>query len=187
MARKFAALAPDRRDAYVVLGRLRDFDVGASAHAAFYGALPATIFASAGCEMNCAVVLVTAEQLAAIAWTEVNYHFGALEGAEFAADIETPPLGRIHAFVSRRGAFGPDGEPAALAAVESRGRGSSSLSQRQLLNLAASAALGEQADAHRLLEALFKDYAVTSELVANALRSAAIRFDAPGWSRFSPG
>ena len=187
LANKFSALASEQRSVYALLGRLRDFDVGASAHAAIYGSLPATLVASPGCELNCAVLLVTAEQLQSIAWSEVNYHFGALADAEFATEIDAPPLGPLFAFVSRRGALTRGGKALALNAVETLGRSAPAVSQNELLTYAAQAAIGENATADQLLRELFADFARTSDRVAVALGADAIEFSASGWLRYPAG
>ncbi|MGH2906405.1 MAG: hypothetical protein ACRDKI_06495 [Solirubrobacterales bacterium] len=181
LGRKLAALPAQQQRVDVVLGRLHDFDVGASAHAAVYGALPATIFASPGCAVDCAVLLVSAEQLTAIAWPEISYAFGALSGARFETELGELGAGELFAFASRRGAIAPEGAPVAMAAVSAHGRSADAWSQRELIEHAARAAMGSEATAEQLVGALFAEYAPVAARLAVALRDEAAHFAASQW------
>lgn len=182
---KLEHLPDGQREAIVVTGQLRGFDVGASAHVAVYGALPATIFECPGAAVRAAVLWVTIEQLTALAWTEMSYFFGRLDDIEFAPDIDARSLGSVFLFVSRFGARRVDGELVAMRAIEARGRSTPALTQEALLNQLAREAYGSNATAQDVVSRIFKDFlAATLELRA-PLSADAVPFASDRWTRFS--
>ncbi|MFI5027595.1 MAG: hypothetical protein ACHQCF_01265 [Solirubrobacterales bacterium] len=112
------------KSAVPVLARramLRGFDVVYSAHISLYGAVPATLIASAPTEVEVFVLLLTTGQRSALEATEPNYELTDLgPGAcrlEDGGAIPRPP-----AYLSRHGPLEVGGSPVALAAVRASGR-----------------------------------------------------------------
>ncbi len=98
----------------VLAGELHDLDVVASAALAAYGErMPATLAASPGTRAWAALLLVTATQLTTLTWGEMPYRLGRLRGAPFTVEegVEPFDIPSPLAFVSRWGAFAPDGDP----------------------------------------------------------------------------
>ena len=184
---KFGHFAPEDREVLVLAGALHDFDVGASAHPTFYGALPATIFPSPGTAMRCAVLWVSAVQVVQLAWSELSYLLGRLDGVRFDADDAGAGLGSVIAFVSRFGAFSPAGEPVALAAVPAEHRRATAMTQAELLGAAARLALGDGATSEDLARALFADYHAFAWRHGHAIRRATTRFASDRWVTFPGG
>jgi hypothetical protein len=85
---------------------------------------------------------------------------------------------------SRFGAFCPDGEPVALAAIPAAGRTAPELSEERLLDRAARLAVGPAADAETLIRAIFERPGETAERVAATVHKAALPFSSPGWTPF---
>src|SRR5689334_22251383 len=133
--------AAEDRSVLVLAGHLHDVDVGVAAQPTLYGSLPATLFESPGTEVRAAVLLVTPAQMTQLAWSELTYRFGRLD-TRFVADDGHLTLDGVLVFVSRFGAFCPDGEPVALAAIPARNRTAPELTQEQLLDAAARMCLG---------------------------------------------
>jgi hypothetical protein len=189
LAAKFAGLDPADRELLVVDGSLRDFDIGASAHVATYGSMPATLFPSFGTRVRASLLWVTTAQLTALAWTEVNYFFGRLDGIEFLPDDDLP-LSSAYVFVSRLGAHTVKGQPVALAAIDADERASKELSQKELLDGAAARVLGEAAGASELIELVHQDFAAAAGQLVPELATTALPFESERWTRFpgfSPG
>ena len=115
---------PEDREVLVLAGELQDLDVVASASVTAYGAMPATLAASPGTSVSAAVLLVTATQLTTLTWGEMPYRVGRLAGASFTVEdgVDGVAIDSPLAFVSRWGAFAPDGVPAPLAAIPARDR-----------------------------------------------------------------
>lgn len=168
------------REVLVLAGALHELDVVAAAAVALYGAMPATLAASPGTRVRVAVLLVNARQLETLVWGEMPYRLGWLDGAPFVSDEEVE-LDAPLAFVSRWGAFLPDGKPAPLAAIEAGGRRWRAWEQRELLDRAAVIALGDGADAEALTRRCFADFAGGADAVLTGLRDHAQPFDFPGW------
>jgi hypothetical protein len=187
LAMKFAHFPPEDRDVLVLAGALHDFDVGAAAHPTFYGALPATIFPSAGTAVRCAILWVNAAQFVQLTWTELSYCIGRLDGVRFDADDAGAGLGSVFAFVSRYGAFSPEGEPVALAAVPAQRRTARAMTQAELLGAAARLALGGGASSEDLAHQLFEDYDAFVWSRGHAIRSATTRFASEHWTTFPGG
>jgi hypothetical protein len=178
---------PDDREVLVLAGELQEVDVVAAAAVAVYGAMPATLAPSPGVAARAAVLLVTATQLTTLTWGEISYRLGRLEGAPFVVEdgFDGLELDAPLAFVSRWGAFAPDGEPVALAAIPAHGRTFRAWTQRELVDRAAEIVLG-RADAEELTRALF---ASTGELAPRAvaeLRAHAQPFEFAGWRPMAP-
>ena len=184
---KFGHFAPQDRDVLVLAGALHDFDVGASAHPTFYGAMPATIFPSPGTAVRCAVLWVSAVQFVQLAWSELSYLIGRLDGVRFDADDAGAGLGSVLAFVSRFGAFSPAGEPVALAAVPAEHRSATAMTQAELLGAAARLALGDGASSEDLARELFDDYHAFAWRHGHAIRRATTRFASDRWVTFPGG
>ena len=184
---KFGHFAPQDREVLVLAGALHDFDVGAAAHPSFYGALPATIFPSPGTAVRCAVLWVSAVQFVQLAWSELSYLLGRLDGVRFDADDAGAGLGSVFAFVSRFGAFSPEGEPVALAAVPARRRTARAMTQGELLGAAARLALGAGASSEDLARELFEDYDAFAWSRGHAVRAATTRFASEHWVTFPGG
>jgi hypothetical protein len=117
----------------VVLAALAGFDAVYSAHVAVYGSVPATLHPSPGTAIPVFIAHVTADQLERIGATEPNYELETLGGIECRPEIGEP-LTEAAAYLTRHGPLLVDGRPAALAAIEARGRALSALTQRQALD-----------------------------------------------------
>jgi hypothetical protein len=174
---------PEDREVLVLAGELHDLDVVATASVAMYGAMPATLVASPGARVTAALMLVTATQLTTLTWGEMPYRLGRLRGAPFTVEdgvtgfqVESPL-----AFVSRWGAFLPDGSPAPLAAIPGHGR-SRPWTQRELLDRVAAIVLGSDGGgAEVLMRTLHTDVAAMAARALPLLREHAAPFDYPDW------
>ena len=135
---------PEDREVLVLAGELHDLDVVACAAVTAYGAMPATLASSPGTRVRAAVLLVTPTQLTTLTWGEMPYRIGRLAGASFTVEdgVEGVELDSPLAFVSRWGAFTPDGAPAPLAAIPGSDRAARPWTQRELLDRAAEIVLG---------------------------------------------
>ena len=183
LERKFAHFEdPADQTVLVLTGHLHGFDVGAAAQPTIYGALPATIFPSPGTEVRAALLWVTPDQFTQLAWSEISYRLGTLR-TRFEVDEGDAVFDEVLVFVSRFGTFAREGEPLALKAVPAKGRKTQALEQEELLDLAASLALGEEATASTLVRGIFEDLAATME-VAEAVRRSSIPFASELWEPF---
>lgn len=181
LAAKLAHLEdPADRSLLAQAGRLHDFEIGAAAQLALYGSLPATPFPSPGTAVDATLLWVTPAQLTQLAWTEVNYRLGWLQ-ARFEAEGGGEGCERALVFVSRFGAFAPDGEPAALAAIPAAGRRAAPRSQAELLDRAAVLALGPDAGAADLVRGIVEDPERTARRVAERVWPLGIPFSHPNW------
>jgi len=189
--RKFAHFeAPEDRTLLAISGWLKDFDVGASAELALYGAMPATIFPSPGTRVAVTAVWLTDVQLTQLAWAEIPYWLGRLE-ARFDAEAAVAGLGfegfdDSLVFVNRFGAFAPEGEPLALAAVPAENRTARELDQVALLQLLADRVYGGGMTARELVRQLFERLDEVGPEVAQALRPDSIPFESGRWTPY-PG
>ena len=104
LALKFTGLPDEERELLVLAGDLHDFDVGAAPMPTFYGSLPATIFPSPGAAVRASLLWVSDAQLTALAWSELSYFLGRLDGVTFVPDAGDPVEG-VLGFVSRWGAL----------------------------------------------------------------------------------
>jgi hypothetical protein len=100
---------------------LPDTDVVYSAHVSYHGAVPATLVASPGVEVDAHLLAIPADALPALDATEPNY--------------VRRNVGDAQAYVSRHGALRVDGAPVALAAVPARRRTLRALTEPELLEL----------------------------------------------------
>jgi hypothetical protein len=166
------------REVLVLAGELHDLDVVAAASVTLYGAMPATLTASPGTRVRAAVLLVTATQLTTLTWGEIPYRLGRLDGAAFVTD-EAVELDDPFAYVSRWGAFAPDGDPAPLAAVPATGRAWREWTQGELLERAA-AIVGEESG-EALVRAMYADAGRTQARVLPGLRPHSQPFVFDGW------
>lgn len=98
---------------------LEGFDVVYSAHVSPYGAVPATLVESPGTTVPVFLLHPTAEQLALLTATELNYDLVEINGAAV--------------YRSKHGCLQLDGSPVALAAVRSAGRTLPELDQPAVL------------------------------------------------------
>jgi hypothetical protein len=181
---KFAHFPDADRDVLVLAGTLHDFDVGPSAQMAAYGAMPATLLASPGTAVRCAVLWVNLNQFVQLTWTEISYCLGRLDSINFAPDDGAVALDSVLAFVSRFGTFCPDGEPVALAAIPAEHRTVSAMSQADLLDAAARIALGEGATSEDLVRELFTDYPAFTATRRAAINAASAHFASDSWVPF---
>jgi hypothetical protein len=182
--RKFAHFEDEEDRAVLALsGHLHDFDVGVAPQPALYGSLPATLFPSPGTAVRATLLWVTPAQFTQLAWSEISYRLGRLR-TRFEVDENGPGYDEVLVFISRFGAFCPDGEPVALAAIPARARVAPELSQEQLLAAAARLALGPTAAAETLVRAIFERPAeLVPELVAS-VHKAALPFSSDRWTWF---
>lgn len=167
------------REVLVLTGWLHDLDVVAAASVTLYGAMPATLASSPGTRVRTAVLLVNATQLTTLTWGEMPYRLGRLPDTSFVAD-EDVALGAPLAYVSRWGAFAPQGEPAPLAAISAERRCWRAWQQRDLLDRAATMTFAH-GDAEMLSRAIFADYASVSSRVLRGLRDHAQSLALAGW------
>jgi hypothetical protein len=185
LQRKFGHFEdPADRTALVVTGRLHDFDVGFAAQPTLYGSLPATIFPSPGTAVAAALLWLTPAQFTQLTWSELSYQLGRLR-TRFAVDDADEHFDEVLVFVSRWGAFRPDGSPPALAAIPADGRAAPTLSQEQALDRAAALVLGDGARAETLVRAVFDDFAALTELAAPVLHAGALPFASERWTPFT--
>jgi hypothetical protein len=130
---------------------------------------------------------VSAVQFVQLTWSELSYCLGRLDGVRFDADDAGAALGSVFAFVSRFGAFSPEGEPVALAAVPAQQRSARAMTQAELLGAAARLALGAGASSEDLARELFEDYHAFAWSRGHAIRSATTRFASERWVTFPGG
>lgn len=174
---------PEDRTVLVLAGALHGMDVVASAGVTAYGALPATLAESHGTAVRAAVLLVTPAQLTTLTWGELTYALGRLDDVPFVveAGVDGVTFDVPFAYVSRWGAFLPEGEPAALAAVPATGRRFRAWTQRELLDRAAAIVLGAGQDAEDLTRAVFAAAGDTAARALPALARHARPFAHDGW------
>jgi hypothetical protein len=191
LERKFAHHSEERdRTVLGLTGRLQGFDVGASPHPALYGAMPATLFPSAGTEVGTTLLWVTPAQFTQLTWSEISYRLGKLR-ARFEVEETKDRFEEVICFVSRFGAFCVEDRPVALGAVPARSRTAIALTQEELLDAAATLAIGPGANAETLIRALFEDRQATVLRIAETVWRESQRFGSERWSPFegepSPG
>jgi hypothetical protein len=184
LERKFAHFEEAEDRAVLALtGWLRDFDVGAAATVALYGAMPATIFPSQGTEAAATVLWVTPTQFTQLTWSEVSYWLGRLH-TRFAVEEAEVVFDDVLVFVSRFGCFCPEGEPVALAAVPARRRTTMALTQEQLLDAAAALALGPGATAEDLVRACCEDMGQLAVRLADTVWRHSCPFESSHWTPY---
>jgi hypothetical protein len=184
LERKFAHFErAEDRAALALTGWLRDFDVGAAATVALYGAMPATVFPSQGTEVAATVLWVTPNQFTQLTWSEVTYWLGRLH-TRFAVEEAEVAFDDVLVFVSRFGCFAPAGDPVALAAVPARDRGALALTQEELLGTAAELALGSGATAEDLVRACCEDMGQLAVCLADTVWSHSSPFESSRWTPY---
>ncbi len=186
LARKLAHMPQeDDREVLVLAGDLEDFDIGVAANPTAYGSMPATLFSSPGTAVRAAILWVTDAQLTQLAWTELTYRLGRLDGIRFRADDGTEVTSAL-AYVSRFGVFCPEGAPVALAAMDARDRTAAALHQPQLLDAAARIALGAEATGHDLVRHVIEDVARFAVTHGAAVRARGRPFVSGAWTPWRP-
>ncbi|HTE59504.1 MAG TPA: hypothetical protein VK631_04085 [Solirubrobacteraceae bacterium] len=186
LERKFAHFeATEDRAVLALSGWLRDFDVGAAAQVALYGAMPATLFPSEGTEVAATVLWVTATQFTQLTWSEVSYWLGRLH-TRFEVEAAEVGFDDVLVFVSRFGCFCPEGDPVALAAVPARGRSAAELTQEQLLDTAAALAIGPGSSAEDLVRACCEDMGRLAARLAETVWRHSCPFESARWTPY-PG
>jgi hypothetical protein len=180
---------PADRTLLAVAGQIHDFDIGATAELALYGALPATVFPSPGTRASAMAVWLTDVQLTQLAWAEIPYWIGRLETRfEFepaVAETGWSGLDRGLVFVNRFGTFGPEGHPFALAAIPAEDRTVPALGQVELLELAAELTYGPGVSAEELVRRAFEQPERTGPEVTRIMRSNSIPFESDRWTPFT--
>lgn len=183
LAMKFAHFASEAdREALILTGFLQDFDVGAMPSVPLLGYVPASLFASPGTAVRAAVVWVTPAQVTQLAWSELSYRLGRLEGARFVGDEADFSVDEIFAFVARLGALCIDGAPVALAAVPAKNRTAAVLTQMELLDAVARWVIGPGADAEALVRATCEDMPALMARAVEVVWPRGQRMS--GWSPF---
>lgn len=186
LRRKFAHFADaEDRMLLALTGHLREFDIGVAAQPTLYGSLPATLFPSPETAVRATILWVTPAQFTQLTWSEFTYRLGRLR-ARFDVKETGDEFDEVLVFVSRFGAFSPNGEPVALAAIPATGRTAPELSEEQLLDRAAAMALDPEASAETLIRAIFERPAETATRVAATVHKAALPFSSPRWTPFPP-
>ncbi len=184
LERKFAHFeAVADRTVLALTGWLRDFDVGASATVALYGALPATIFPSPGTEVAATVLWLTPAQFTQLTWSEVSYWLGRLR-TPFTVEEAEAGFDQVLVFVSRFGTFCPNGDPVALVAVPARERHAAALTQEQLLDATAALALGPGASAADVVRACCEDMGAFAARLAETVWTHSCPFESPLWTPY---
>jgi hypothetical protein len=181
--------APEDREVLVLAGDLHDLDVVATASVAAYGAVPATLAPSPGTRVRAALLLITATQLTTLTWGEMPYRVGRLHGAQFTVEegIEGIEVESPLAFISRWGAFAPDGVPVPLAAIPAEGRSAAARTQLELLDHLAELVLGpDGGGARELTRRISADTGAMAARCLPAVRPYAQPFDYAGWAPMAP-
>jgi hypothetical protein len=131
LARKLATSA---ETAPVLKAALRGFDVVYSAHISPYGAIPATLAASAGTETTAFVAYLSEQQLELLSGTEPNYDLIPLESGACEQEDGTP-ASSISAYMSRHGCLLHEGSPIAVQGIAARHRSFPAMTEPQMLDL----------------------------------------------------
>jgi hypothetical protein len=185
LERKFAHFeAAEDRAVLALTGRLRDFDVGPAATVAIYGAMPATVFPSAGTEVAATVLWVTAAQFTQLTWSELSYWLGRLE-ARFEVEEAEVAFDHVLVYVSRFGCFSPEGAPVALAAVPARKRIAVALSQEELLGVAAALVLGTGSTPEDLVRACCEDTGGLVARLGETVWRHSVPFESSRWTLYA--
>jgi hypothetical protein len=186
LERKLAHFAAEEdRTVLALTGHLHDFDVGVAAQPTMYGSMPATLFPSPGTAVRATLLWVTPAQFTQLAWSEITYRLGKLR-TRFEVDETAASFDEVLVFVSRFGAFCPQGEPVALAAIPADGRAAPELTQEQLLDNAATLAIGPGTRAETLVRAIFEAPGEILPKIAATVHQAALPFSSERWTPFSP-
>jgi hypothetical protein len=188
LALKFKELPADERDLLVLAGTLHDFDVGAAPMPAFYGALPATLFPSAGAAVRASVLWVSDVQLTALAWSELSYWLGRLEGVRFEPDAaHAPTVTGLLGFVSRWGALCVEDEIVAMQAVPAERPAGPAISKEAQLGHVAALVIGPDATARDLVNEVMEDFGSIGLRVAAGVGGSVRHFESVQWTRYVDG
>lgn len=181
---------PADRTLLALTRKLHDFDVGASAELALYGALPATLFPSPGTRVDVTAIWLTDVQLTQLAWAEIPYRIGRLDTTfEFDPAISASGpsgFGSALVFINRFGAFAPEGKPIPLEKIPAERRIHPPAGQVELLGMTAEMAFGPGASAEDLVRRAFEHPGETGRRVAGLMRSNSIPFESDRWTPY-PG
>jgi hypothetical protein len=113
---------------------LRDFDIVYSAHLSPRGAIPATLAECPGTRTTVFVLLLDAEQLAALDETEPNYDRVLLpRSAEL--NPEFGAMADVHAYLSKHGPLSVDGAPRHVDPIPAGDGSFDGMTQREALEL----------------------------------------------------
>jgi hypothetical protein len=182
LALKLEHLDEAHRRALILAGDLEDFDVGATAQGPWFLTMPATLVPSPGTSVRVGLLLLTPFQFTTLWWTELSYRVGELDNVVLRTDVADEPVRRVIVFVSRFGAFCPNGAPAVLSAISARERRWPALTQDEILAAAARLTLGDGAGTRAVLEAAYGDPAGFMEQHFPALRAASMPFESERWT-----
>ena len=183
LALKLAHLPDGDREALILAGDLEGFDVGAAAQPPVWSSMPATLISSPGTAVRVAVLFLTPVQFTALWWTELSYRVGALTGITLTTDVSEKPIERVILFISRFGAFCVDGAPVVMAAIPSRNRRSTALTQTEILDAAARMSIGESSTARDLIKASFENPAAFMVDHYESFRAVSAPFESERWTQ----
>jgi len=119
----------------VTLAEVHGLDSVYSAHVSSYGAIPATLHPTPGTVSHLAVTWLDDIALQRMHETEslgVNYDFEEMTGVRVEVDGRRT-IENAFAYISRRGAFSPDGSPIALAPIDAQNRTFTELDQESVM------------------------------------------------------
>ena len=187
LALKLAHLPHGHREALILAGDLKDFDVGAAAQPPLFSSMPATLIPSPGTAVRVAMLFLTPIQFTALWWTELSYKLGALTDVTVTTEITEEPIKRVILFISRWGAFCVDGAPGALAAIAARNRHSTALTQTEILNAAARVSSGTDSTARDLITGAFEHPAGFTADRSASYRAASVPFESEHWEEMPVG
>jgi hypothetical protein len=182
LALKLEHLDEAHRQALILAGDLLDYDVGAAAQGPWFLTMPATLVPSPGTSVRVGLLLLTPFQFTTLWWTELSYKVGELDGVALRTDVADEPVRRVIVFVSRFGAFCPNGAPVVLSAISARDRRSPAMTQGEILAAAARLTLGAGAGTRDVLEAAYGDPAGFMAEHFPALRAASRAFESERWT-----
>ncbi len=172
LAKKLAHLSRDQREVIVVHGVLSGHVIGHSPHLAVYGSLPATLVSRANARADVSLLMVTAEQLHALTWTEFNYLLAKIDGKCFQSDALRQPPSDLFAYVSRHGhVVDPDGSPLRLTGA----------GQADLLDRAAQHAIEPTSDGRELVRRSVESYEWAVTEAKPRLRALSVPLDRKAW------
>lgn len=187
LALKLAHLPDGHREALILAGDLKDFDVGAAAQPPLFSSMPATLIPSPGTAVRVAMLFLTPVQFTALWWTELSYKLGALTDVTVTTEITEEPIKRVILFISRWGAFCVEGAPVAMAAIAARNRHSTALTQTEILNAAARMSIGEDSTARDLIKGAFENPAGFMADRYASFRAASVPFESEHWEEMPVG
>ncbi len=172
LAKKLAHLPHDQRELIVVHGVLTGHAIGHSPHLAVYGSLPATLVSRADAKAEVSLLMVTAEQLHALTWTEFNYLLAKIDGQRFQSDALRQPPRDLFAYVSRHGhVVDPDGSPLQLTCA----------GQADLLDRAAQHTIEPTSDGRELVRRTVESYEWAVTEAKPRLRALSVPLDREAW------